>query len=1287
MAEINQEITQTVEPAVTQPVVEKPVTQPVKAPTSLIIGDGKVSINNVVKTLEKNVERYMDYKGYTPQQKDAFLGAYADFVDGLQNGQITGRGYDRKWNDNTGKRKNAEKGFDAYGEVAALADKIVSELGTDKSAAAWSNVDFTKYLKNKLFAGDVDEKTWNDLDVIDTATNKRGTANRTAKVLDVLDNYIADLADKEFDFKNSPFKDKEDLINKLTAARQSIQNGVIDNNAYYMLNQAGVNTNMLRQLLNDAGEPVQTTEQPADATAQATATATDPAAEQAVEQAAEQTEAAQEQAQLTEMPIVEDATTQTNTAKQQPLTELQKRDARVVGNLQQAADQLTASDYVRLGAAAADITSAIAAWAPGYGTAISAITGVGSSLATLGADIGEDGFQWHDLASFGANLAMDAAGLFGGAGKAGKIIKSLTTLAPKAIVLFDGINNGKEYAKAFKKAVNDTEHMTMADWKLVGQGLTLLASGSRMGASSMKQRAMVKMAEPGKPQGKAKLKIKTTEGEKTIEVEPEFAKKMHAAKTREEAQALLNERFKGTKTTTKRTVGPKDAKGRRKHTKTTTEEKTPTYTLAEPGKKYFGKWGTDKSNPVEVINATLEGTPYGKNNIWPAGKRGTYNFNTEANRAKFGGENSILRKTFLPSDLDIMTGNIKNGNFIVTALNAPYLLKNAEPKPVGFNPYVAIKKQGGVLKAQPGAKAPDLWADFVAANGGSNDLYGSTAWDYTKRYRNGLDAKKNLTYIPRENTYNTDKVNPDNGGYDPEAGNGYDIERKNNAFYQQFKTNRDLAEKWAREYMRLNTAKNGHWSDGWFKNDEFQHDVFLKSKLWNDQKNGIGHDVYKGAVYYVDGHPETYFNNDLKSQGYKIAEGDEEWDDNGLVRKYKLVKDEAAQKPVVTNPDNTQNPDVKEPESEQKPNGESEEKDPASKIKAVADAAKKELNLRRPTDAIIRGIKDVNYYRTLNEKAQSLNEQLAGLTRTPLPTPRSEVVKTDNYAERAAMENANNQALKQAELNRTSNAKFNSNMQLGVDAQNEQRRYAVNQQAAQLNDQYVQKAVDTANTNRAAEIQTLNTNNAQEDALNKMRHDLMATYINSKQADRHTFLQEHLDDFNKKENKRKKAIQLEVARNLQDKYYGKGSDAAKIREEIMRLASLDPKDPEYANAQHQIAIQKALLDDEQRKYEKEKAYYEYQLLGIDPDSLPTFQKDFSVTLQKGGQIRKDKVGGIISYLKSGDAVKKYQADKRASTAKYVADRKNIDNAKKRNHDKQMQALKGIHELFLKSFDL
>ena len=70
-----------------------------------------------------------------------------------------------------------------------------------------------------------------------------------------------------------------------------------------------------------------------------------------------------------------------------------------------------------------DVASALSAFVPVYGTAVSAGTGLISSLTNFGADLKDNSVSLGDsFKNLGANLAMDAVGLvpgFGAAGKAG----------------------------------------------------------------------------------------------------------------------------------------------------------------------------------------------------------------------------------------------------------------------------------------------------------------------------------------------------------------------------------------------------------------------------------------------------------------------------------------------------------------------------------------------------------------------------------------------------------------------------------------------------------------------------------------------------------------------------------------------------------------------------------------------------------------------------------------------------------------------------------------------------
>jgi hypothetical protein len=122
-----------------------------------------------------------------------------------------------------------------------------------------------------------------------------------------------------------------------------------------------------------------------------------------------------------------------------------------------------------MGTAAADVVSAIAAFAPGWGTVGSGAIGLGSTLTNLGNDL----FHEDSTASVGEafgnagiNLAMDAIGLVPGWGvsakakKMGSILKGVAStviLGFSAYGLYNAINS-------FEKLMNNPDDMTVEDF-------------------------------------------------------------------------------------------------------------------------------------------------------------------------------------------------------------------------------------------------------------------------------------------------------------------------------------------------------------------------------------------------------------------------------------------------------------------------------------------------------------------------------------------------------------------------------------------------------------------------------------------------------------------------------------------------------------------------------------------------------------------------------------------------------------------------------------------------------
>ena len=203
------------------------------------------------------------------------------------------------------------------------------------------------------------------------------------------------------------------------------------------------------------------------------------------------------------------------------------------------------ADIARAASIGADITSMLAAFAPGYGTAASAITGVTGTLAGVSADISE-GHGWDAIKNLGIGLALDTIGLipgFGTAGKTAKMIKAAAKLAPKLLAATTFLDSGVQ--NSIKKLVNDPDNITVKDWRNISiaiKAATGITSSATIGA---KRSAMRKAAElaGGTTKGQSKFSIKTKNGEITVgEGEgqiPKAAFDKMQGKSLKEANAIL----------------------------------------------------------------------------------------------------------------------------------------------------------------------------------------------------------------------------------------------------------------------------------------------------------------------------------------------------------------------------------------------------------------------------------------------------------------------------------------------------------------------------------------------------------------------------------------------------------------------------------------------------------------------------------------------------------------------------------------------------------------------------
>ena len=187
-----------------------------------------------------------------------------------------------------------------------------------------------------------------------------------------------------------------------------------------------------------------------------------------------------------------------------------------------------------------DVASALSAFVPVYGTAISAGTGLISSLTNFGADMSDKsvsaGDMWKNL---GANIAMDAVGLvpgFGTAGKAGKITKTLIKYVPKIVTVLSAANALSPESRASWAKLASKESLTVRDWQNIAAGCSALAGVSRGAVGHFNAHTMAKgtktkdfniTASDGKQYKVTAEQLETLKKQKSLEdVNKEF-KKLH----------------------------------------------------------------------------------------------------------------------------------------------------------------------------------------------------------------------------------------------------------------------------------------------------------------------------------------------------------------------------------------------------------------------------------------------------------------------------------------------------------------------------------------------------------------------------------------------------------------------------------------------------------------------------------------------------------------------------------------------------------------------------------------
>lgn len=214
-------------------------------------------------------------------------------------------------------------------------------------------------------------------------------------------------------------------------------------------------------------------------------------------------------------------------------TEEQKVADRKPGSI--TSGDWTGADYTRLASIVADIGSLGAAYVPVYGTAASAVLGVGSSLANYGADVSENGFKWGDLGSLAMNLGLDTVGLIPGLGtaaKGSKMLKTAVKYIPKTLSLLAAYNYTGPAIESMKKAMTPGADLTVDDWRNIAEGFKMVLQGGKGVKRTVQARNLKKDLATGN-------KVLTTLGGKEVSVTPAQLSEIRSHRKLEDQEAAL----------------------------------------------------------------------------------------------------------------------------------------------------------------------------------------------------------------------------------------------------------------------------------------------------------------------------------------------------------------------------------------------------------------------------------------------------------------------------------------------------------------------------------------------------------------------------------------------------------------------------------------------------------------------------------------------------------------------------------------------------------------------------
>lgn len=222
----------------------------------------------------------------------------------------------------------------------------------------------------------------------------------------------------------------------------------------------------------------------------------------------------------------------------------------------------TNADKARATAMIADITSLIASFVPGYGTAASGASGLIGTIGTAAADFMDGDSLWDIGKNFAINIGLDVAGMIpflGTSGKSGKLLKTAIKVAPKLLAASTFLDEGVQ--QSVKKLMSHPDKITVQDWQNISYALKAATGLGSNAVTGMKRSAM--RSAMGKPETVKSVTVKVKGKEKTLTVGKDLTENQYnkILEVRNKGPKAINEvlksfgkKFKDTKIVTRNNI-------------------------------------------------------------------------------------------------------------------------------------------------------------------------------------------------------------------------------------------------------------------------------------------------------------------------------------------------------------------------------------------------------------------------------------------------------------------------------------------------------------------------------------------------------------------------------------------------------------------------------------------------------------------------------------------------------------------------------------------------------------